>query len=1167
MTLELNFNDKYETLDLIGRLTAGAKRKVTRLMTYNPTLRCYQGSVTLQVLKLAYDLHATISPDVLEAFQESTDSVRKDTEREDISASNPESEKLMEAGPIGFIVKHASFGLGRLLNFEDRVVTVNFFFPPARHQLTRNAISRALIPISTHCKTENGNCIIKAHKLGLDHAPNTYQVEFENGLSGELLETQLIPIKFVKSHNPLEILSTLQHEGYPIFADREQLQQLYNEIVRQGVGVKSLLASRIDLYPHQAYVAGTVILDNRQRYLLADEVGLGKTIEAGIVIHDLLSRKPHAKILILCPGSLVQQWFSEMYSKFSGVIFRLPELSGCVSLGKDRTKQIILSFHAALASQGELVGQQWDLVVVDEVHNLLRVQVLYELVKALSLQDCGLLLLSALPAQHRDQEYFDLLALLDPQKYNRDDPKSHHKFSKLFDRQREIGGRIGVVKRRLLELQTEGTGQRARVIKQLAVLMDMPVLKEDQFLNGLVDNLDSTSDSFLESVHKIIYHISDYYRINRRILRNRREKLIKSEQITRIKRDSYVISYPPDQYEIDALSALDNLLLTMHEVGLREEILFPLSTQLLQSSTHPETLLQTLRMSDQTFQSGKLYEKLHDLVSYAEWDGELEYFWTNAREVIDHNLLQDSIRAAGEWQSQGDKENFRLKETISLLNKKHRDHPEDKFVLFAGYPTLASILVQQLSDQLGKDVIAQFYYGMHSDLVLEQDLKEKEVRRFRNDQQTWLLICDETGGEGRNFQFAAELIHYDLPWQAAKIEQRIGRLDRLGRKRSDVLSNLLFAKGSKEEAWFNCLSDGLGIFDQSISGLEFALRDIESSVIRNLLSDDDQALWDMPPHIRERVIAERALDESQNQIDEASYERVRAEEFRRVQSNGKQDRELENRYIQYFKMISDKGGFKFPYQVDYPEGVVEFHPEDVRQVKLDMPDIKKTRTGTFRREIAQNRPDLEFFSIGNDFFDSVCRSLFTDPTGRTYAVECNTLRYPTWRGFEFSYRLKVNSTLVPGGLGLQNLLDYIFAERIEHSFVNEDGELSESTVDLLKLRRSFNNSNKRQIWKNITKNSAIFLSNFYPNWEKLIRDTEKISREHIRGRYSHILAPKIDDQFAKLTEQIKKLESAKPDGWEDKIKSLNHILEAINTWDIELDAVGFLSINGGLCNV
>ncbi len=96
--------------------------------------------------------------------------------------------------------------------------------------------------------------------------------------------------------------------------------------LRGGLG--ALLSSRIALLPHRAYVAGVVLLDRQQRYLLADEVGLGKTVEAGIVIHDLLARQPDARVLILCPGALVQQWLCELYAKFSRRIFRLPELAG-----------------------------------------------------------------------------------------------------------------------------------------------------------------------------------------------------------------------------------------------------------------------------------------------------------------------------------------------------------------------------------------------------------------------------------------------------------------------------------------------------------------------------------------------------------------------------------------------------------------------------------------------------------------------------------------------------------------------------------------------------------------------------------------------------------------------------------------------------------------------
>ena len=164
------------------------------------------------------------------------------------------------------------------------------------------------------------------------------------------------------------------------------------------------------------------MLDDKQRYLLADEVGLGKTIEAGLIIHDFITRNKNSKILILCPGALLQQWFAEMYSKFLGIVFKIADLSGFRDTNQ-KQKRIIASFNAALHSPQCILEQEWDLVIVDEVHHLLHHKLLYDLVQKISWQDRGLLLLSALPPKHREEEYFDLLALLEPNKYAKEDPK------------------------------------------------------------------------------------------------------------------------------------------------------------------------------------------------------------------------------------------------------------------------------------------------------------------------------------------------------------------------------------------------------------------------------------------------------------------------------------------------------------------------------------------------------------------------------------------------------------------------------------------------------------------------------------------------------------------------------------------------------------------------
>ena len=119
----------------------------------------------------------------------------------------------------------------------------------------------------------------------------------------------------------------------------------------------------------------------------------------------------------------------------------------------------------------------------------------------------------------------------------------------------------------------------------------------------------------------------------------------------------------------------------------------------------------------------------------------------------------------------------------------------------------------------------------------EEEL-ELSIYRFQNEDGCKILLCDETGGEGRNLQGADYVIHIDLPWDANAIEQRIGRLDRLGRPADkDVCSVVTYAKDTLEEELYNFWNKGLNIFTQSLSGLEIIMNEINASIIHAVTSD------------------------------------------------------------------------------------------------------------------------------------------------------------------------------------------------------------------------------------------------------------------------------------------------------------------------------------------
>ena len=282
------------------------------------------------------------------------------------------------------------------------------------------------------------------------------------------------------------------------------------------------------------------------------------------------------------------------------------------------------------------------MVIVDEVHHLLHHKPLYDLVQKISFQERGLLLLSALPAKHREEEYFDLLALLEPNKYVKDDPKDltalQEEFKHLFERQQEIGSRINIAKRRLSKFKDGDEKSASKVIKQTGNFEDSVISKDSTLKEKLLTiKSHPVNENFVDLVESILFHVSDYYRINRRIIRNRREKLIENKQLKRISRGVKQLTYKPDQYEIEATDALEEFLRHLRDSDIPEGILLILAKQLLQSSIHPDLLQATLVISENQLPPDNLSDNfagLDDLVSYSEWDDLVENCWHYARPFI-----------------------------------------------------------------------------------------------------------------------------------------------------------------------------------------------------------------------------------------------------------------------------------------------------------------------------------------------------------------------------------------------------------------------------------------------------------------------------------------------------------------------------------------------------
>lgn len=1070
---------------------------------------------------------------------------------------------------IGYIVKHKTLGIGKIESSDQRRLTIRFIDGKSQifgsTVLNDETVYRANLSIGHKCDGPEGPCSIsQVLKLGARNEPNQYEIAYDNDLRSTVSEVEIVPISEPVWSDPLSRFKARAHQNLNVFRLRENLVNTINRSIKNGHGLNALLSSRIDIHAHQAYVAGVVLTDSVRRYILADEVGLGKTIEAGIIISDLLAQKPVARILVLCPSTLTQQWLCELYSKFGGHVFKLLDLHGRYSA--DSLKKVICSTtHAAYDVPHILQNIQWDMIVVDEVHELLASAELYAFVQKLSRNRSSLLLLSAIPAQRREDDLLKLLSLLEPDRYL--DDQTSTDFVSLYAAQPEIGRRLRRFSSRIEGLQ-DGLYSNQDVLDLAKKLNTLAVVENDVALQNLTDSLDVTSSGFAEECTDILHYIADNYRINRRVLRNRRQRLLAAGQLVKITREFNGLSYDPDPLEIDAVNAAEGLTNRLLSVEAPTTIAVAF-TRLIQQSLATATAYRSFLEGLLETQAEALSDKGNDFIGigymfgYDDWDDYAELVWKASRTFIPEAVVRNCLAVSQAWAAE--RQVSRISTLLKFLNDRRAKDSTWKIIVFAGYPGVARELESVLVAKYGTQVTSFLFDSDPED-------KEKNVRKFQTKDDIWILVSDESGGEGRNFQFADEVVHFDTPWYAARIEQRIGRLDRLGRDkfRNDVISNVIYRTRSKEEAIVRCYGEGLDVYGRSISGLEFALREVEDEIATTAIQNDYEAILDIIPKLANIATSEREADESESVLDEASFEQKGAERFKEISSALHSGDSIERDFVEYFRCISYPKAVKEVRNDGFGHGIWRFFADDTRYGSL--PDLEKDQEGlfgeykgTFRRAIAQARPDLDFFSVGNPFFDSVTSTLSTHTTGRTYAVACIVPGQPEWIGFEFAFKAVPNFKNVAGNYGLTNRLKNLFTRKILRVFYGSNGLRvdSESAKKLLTTRKSLDGSKRNRTWWNLTDEKAGFINEALDNRElaSVVDPIFSTAQVAAHERLAADLSDRIANEADRIKEQIRRLGKRNDIQATRDIANLQMLSLSIADWRVNLDGIGFLSVN------
>jgi ATP-dependent helicase HepA len=344
--------------------------------------------------------------------------------------------------------------------------------------------------------------------------------------------------------------------------------------------------------------------------------------------------------------------------------------------------------------------------------------------------------------------------------------------------------------------------------------------------------------------------------------------------------------------------------------------------------------------------------------------------------------------------------------------------------------------------------------------------------------------------------------------------------------------------------------------------LEFSLRNAEDEIALTAVTSGAEGLYALAPKLRDQAEAERVRDEAEALLDEASFNRTAAQAFRRVKNAREIERDVETTFCRYVELIA-----KRPKEVsdeEFPGSILRFRPDTFHRIQLqDAAQFGEGCLGTFRREVAQQRLDMQFFTVGNPFFDTVCRSLHEQTCGRTYAVEASLTDVEPWGGFEFVYVPELPSKSESGSYGLFNRIEAILATDPLHIFCGVDEQFADG-LQWLKLRRSILPEHKDLSWSNITKEKARRLQDTFGGvgWTTLVQSLKRSAELRARQEFSERLSGVITAEEQRLEILIAQLSHMEASV--EEIEVLRSWQQSLMSWSVRLDAVGFLSINSWL---
>lgn len=870
---------------------------------------------------------------------------------------------------VGMVVSfEGAPGLGKVGEVDASRVRVDFFESAAEpvvgsQWLSLAEVRRVALGEQTRVFFRDGRGRWRAGRV-IGGEPDGYFVRIPNvRLDVDIPETQLFVRWEMAPRDPLQVLLSGANET-PRYRDvREPVRRLLVAERAATGSATGIVSSGVQMHAHQINAALRIIRDPIQRYLLADEVGMGKTIQAGLVMRQVLHDAPGRRIGVLVPDALMGQWRAELQDKFHLSDFPTHD-------GEDPVRILGHSQVNEWQNFGEL-----DLLVVDEAHLLARTSrpgnTPYKQLAEIAHAAPRLLMLSATPFSRGATTHLALLHLLDPALFRWDELASFEHLLK---------------SRHALALAVFGLDEEPDVdnpeLLQLQFDQVRANLPDDHLLQAAIDRAmavygpegtppgDVDPEQLRLAVAAVRAHVSETYRLHQRVIRNRRHVVEKQRlddrglltpfEFTGRSRPKVVRS---DDDEIQAgVAAVATWASRCADAVLDEGIDSGVYGPAL------GVLFSRLGGSIDDICAVLAHRLGGDATSAALLPAEKAALDAAPVLTFEADILAEARAAIGGGAV-----------AVTAADIAKRTPRKAKAVVFCGRGSLAPALAATFTDQQVSGVYRH---------VISQPEEKREQAVSMWLKRGGILVVDDTGDVGRNFQQADVAFHVRLPANPNSLEQRIGRIDRYGHDgtaQQYVLTD--DDRQSITSAWLGALVRSFGIFDTSISALQEMAEDLSDEFWAALLRDGVEAAVALEDKITGGLAKEKRRI---NELDalESSYAGNEGGQALAT-AIAEYEEDVAGIETAYRALIEGVEGFRFVSKSN-EDGSIAFDRDPLERPLLSerllgrLMNVRDARTGYFDRW--RMTPGRALFRRGNPFIDGIEDLLNLDDRGQAVAM-------------------------------------------------------------------------------------------------------------------------------------------------------------------------------------